>query len=180
MSGKPINIKGKKFARLTVLEDVGRYGGGVLWKCQCECGAILNVAAQPLKSGRTKSCGCYRRDTMRQKMTTHGETGSVRYAMLKNAKERAASKNISFSLTISDIPVIPKLCPILGVPLIVRADNKGFTPLSPSLDRVVPSLGYVIGNIQVISHCANVIKNDATPEEVMLVALYMKGLNTAK
>lgn len=180
MAGKPIDLKGKTFARLTVLEDVGRYGGGVLWKCQCACGVILNVPAQPLKSGRTKSCGCYRRDSMRQKMTIHGETGSIRYGMLKNAKERANEKNIPFSLTIKDIPEVPEACPILGVPFVSRVNRKTFMPFSPSLDRIIPSLGYTAGNIQIISHRANVIKNDATAEEVMRVALHMQGVTIAK
>jgi hypothetical protein len=42
--------------------------------------------------------------------------------------------------------------------------------LSPSLDRIKPELGYVPGNIQVISARANVMKNDATPEELLAFA----------
>ena len=38
-------------------------------------------------------------------------------------------------------------------------------PDSPSLDRIVPELGYVKGNIRVISNRANHLKSDATLEE---------------
>ena len=37
---------------------------------------------------------------------------------------------------------------------------------SPSLDKVIPSLGYVKGNIWVISYRANTIKNNCTFEEI--------------
>jgi hypothetical protein len=50
----------------------------------------------------------------------------------------------------------------------------GVTFNSPTLDRTIPDLGYVPGNIDIISQRANVIKNDATPEEVQMVADYMR------
>ena len=56
------NLVGQKLGRLTVLEDVGRTKhGGVIWKCLCECGNIVEVVAGNLQSGTTKSCGCYNR-----------------------------------------------------------------------------------------------------------------------
>jgi hypothetical protein len=95
--------------------------------------------------------------------------------MLGSAKERAAKKGLPFSLTKDDI-AIPSHCPILGVPL--KRGTKCFHDYSPSLDRIIPELGYVPGNIQVISHRANRIKTDANPEEVMLVAQYMSSIQS--
>lgn len=46
----------------------------------------------------------------------------------------------------------------------------------PTLDRIIPNKGYVKGNIQIISQRANVIKNDASAEEIMKVAKYMEEL----
>jgi hypothetical protein len=57
--GKRIDLAGQKFGRLTVLEDVGRRGGGVLWKCLCECGNIVSVRSNCLRNGETQSCGCW-------------------------------------------------------------------------------------------------------------------------
>lgn len=45
-----------------------------------------------------------------------------------------------------------------------------------SLDRIVPSLGYVPGNVAVISHRANRIKSDATADELRAVADWLDGL----
>jgi hypothetical protein len=90
----------------------------------------------------------------------------------KSAKWRAKVKGIHFDLKVTDIPTIPKLCPILRLPLRTTVNKHG--PGSPSLDRINPKRGYVVGNIQVISHRANTIKNDATWQEVASVAQYMK------
>lgn len=41
---------------------------------------------------------------------------------------------------------------------------------SPTLDRLVPDLGYVPGNVLVVSELANSIKSDATPAQIRAVA----------
>ncbi len=52
---------------------------------------------------------------------------------------------------------------------------------SPSLDRIIPEKGYVKGNVIVVSNKANVIKNNATPEEIIAVGeFYKKLLEEAK
>jgi hypothetical protein len=55
--------------------------------------------------------------------------------------------------------VIPSVCPVLGIPIVLgeqRSEN------SPSLDRITPELGYVPGNVRVISDKANRLKGDRT------------------
>ena len=47
---------------------------------------------------------------------------------------------------------------------------------SPTLERIDNSKGYVIGNILVVSHRANCIKNDGTWQEIMAVAEFYKQL----
>ena len=77
--------------------------------------------------------------------------------MYRAAKARAKEKGRDFNIELSDI-VIPTLCPVLGIPM----DR-------PSLDRIDGTKGYVKGNVRVISHRANMLKNDATIEELELV-----------
>lgn len=92
--------------------------------------------------------------------------------MVLRAKERAKVKGLPFDITIEDF-VMPDRCPALGVALDYEFKNSGkFAPNSPSLDRRIPELGYVKGNVQVISSKANWIKSDATPDGLMKVALY--------
>lgn len=57
--GTLVDITGRRFERLLVLEQAGRNTlGEVLWRCQCECGAIRTLPGGRLKIGDTKSCGC--------------------------------------------------------------------------------------------------------------------------
>ena len=55
---KLIDLTGKKFGRLTVVEQHDRKGKHIRWTCKCDCGNIVHVMGQHLRSGRTKSCGC--------------------------------------------------------------------------------------------------------------------------
>lgn len=90
--------------------------------------------------------------------------------MLSSAKKRARISGVPFALTADDIE-IPERCPVLGMRL--RQSSTGRAqPSSPSLDRIVPSKGYVKGNVLVVSSRANTIKGNATPAELRAVAVY--------
>lgn len=70
MNGNIKDLTGKKFNRLLVLSDSGkRDGGSVNWLCLCDCGKIVYARGCSLKTGSTKSCGCYIREIVR----IHGE-----------------------------------------------------------------------------------------------------------
>jgi hypothetical protein len=54
-----INEIGNVYNRLTVLERDYTKTNRAYWKCRCECGNIVSVDGYSLRSGHTKSCGCY-------------------------------------------------------------------------------------------------------------------------
>lgn len=91
--------------------------------------------------------------------------------LLNRARARATKLKLEFTITKDDI-IIPKICPLLEIP-IERKDHKlgrgRALPGSPSLDRIDSSVGYVKGNVRVISFRANTIKNDSTPDELKLM-----------
>ena len=97
--------------------------------------------------------------------------------MLARVKARAKKFGIPFSLTVADI-VIPEICPVLGIPL--RIADGVSDDYSPELDRIVPAVGYVSGNVLVISRRANRIKNNATLEELQKIALFYTQLSPLK
>lgn len=75
-------------------------------------------------------------------------------------------------MTLDDIQ-IPATCPALGIRLIAGSSGSR----SPTLDRIIPSLGYTKGNVVVISALANAIKSSGTPLEILKVAkFYLKLL----
>jgi hypothetical protein len=84
--------------------------------------------------------------------------------MVSHARWRARQLGVPFNLKPSDFE-IPDKCPLLGIPLKVNAGAVGID--SPTLDRKVPHLGYVVGNVWVISHRANAMKGTASVETMM-------------
>lgn len=157
------NLLGQRFGRLVVVA----YGGshrGTRWECRCDCGTMKTVQARNLATGTTRSCGCLYRGQHR----THGETiggRTGRYSLWVEAKRRAKKKGLLFNLQVSDI-VIPELCPLLGMRLCRHIGPRGPKDDSPSLDRRDSRLGYVVGNVWVISNRANRLKSNATVEEL--------------
>lgn len=58
-----IDLTGKVFFKLTVLRFYGKdERGNRYWECGCDCGVMSIKPAMSITSGRTKSCGCYRRE----------------------------------------------------------------------------------------------------------------------
>jgi hypothetical protein len=94
-----------------------------------------------------------------------------------NIKSRAKRSGVEFNMEWQDID-IPVICPVLGIP-IVMGTNEGMrtgpSPNSPSVDRVDNNKGYIKGNIQVISHKANTMKNSATPDQLIKFARWIIG-----
>ena len=79
-----IDLTGKRFERLTVLE----YAGKEKWKCKCDCGNEIITSGSGLRYGHTKSCGCYRKDYPKLTYKTHGETQSKLYGIWNGIKSR--------------------------------------------------------------------------------------------
>ncbi len=68
--GKIINLIGKRFGRLVVVEFAGLdNGNGAKWKCICDCGNEKVVARGNLLSGGTLSCGCLNREKVKERMS---------------------------------------------------------------------------------------------------------------
>lgn len=93
--------------------------------------------------------------------------------MLYGARRRARLSRVPFNIDKNDI-VVPGHCPVLGIKLKHGIGRGGVTDASPSLDRLVPRLGYTKGNVVVISNRANRIKSDATPQELEAVASWFR------
>jgi hypothetical protein len=98
----------------------------------------------------------------------------VRKSLLEAAQNRARTKSLPINITLDDI-IVPDLCPVLMIPLQKSTTGRA-NPDSPSLDRIIPELGYVKGNIQVISNKANSMKNNATKEELVRFANWILKL----
>ena len=101
--------------------------------------------------------------------------------MLSNAKIRAKQKGVDFNLTSKYLKkIFPKnnKCPITGLNFQFGYKNKEKINKnnSPSLDRIIPSKGYVEGNVMVISDLMNRMKQDSTYEDIEKLYNFYKKL----
>lgn len=173
-AGVPVNgplqdLTGQTFGRLTVLRQTKKVTAERRWLCRCGCGKEHAANGSELKRGGVRSCGC-----QRGRATIHGHTAggkiSTEYTMFCAAKGRAERLGIPFTITLNDIN-IPSVCPVLEI---VIQPNKGkLSANSPSLDRIIPHLGYTPANIAVISHRGNAIKQNASAEELAKMVEWM-------
>lgn len=82
---------------------------------------------------------------------------------LGESRRRAIKYGVPFSITVDSV-VWPTHCPILGIEL--NYGGSSDRRYSPSLDRIRPELGYVPGNVMVLSNRANAMKSDASFSEL--------------
>jgi hypothetical protein len=89
--------------------------------------------------------------------------------LLRFALTRAKARGLPFALTTGYVESIwNDTCPYLGIPLVGGVGK--LTRTSPTLDRIIPAAGYVEGNVEVISHRANTMKCEASPDELVTFA----------
>jgi hypothetical protein len=77
-TGVLLDISGKKFNRLTVIDFSHKDKGVIFWNCVCECGTKVKVRSQDIRKGHTKSCGCIQksktlREALERKLSWNGE-----------------------------------------------------------------------------------------------------------
>lgn len=79
-----LDLKGRKYGRLKVIERVANKGEKAAWKCECECGNETIVTTTALQSGNTKSCGCL----LHERITKHGMYKTKLYKTWNNMISR--------------------------------------------------------------------------------------------
>jgi hypothetical protein len=90
---KIIDQAGRRYGKLLVLERAQDYvtpsgAREVKWRCQCDCGNILEVRSRSLGAGNTKSCGCMRDLGLAARSTTHGMRKTPEYKAWAGMKAR--------------------------------------------------------------------------------------------
>lgn len=94
-----------------------------------------------------------------------------RFEQIHVIRSRLSGRKLrEFNITADDL-VYPNFCPILNIPITRKLSRDNF----PSVDRVDNSKGYVKGNVRVISHKANRMKQDNTVETLEKLLQYLRG-----
>ena len=96
------------------------------------------------------------------------------------AQERAKKKGVPFSI---DAYYLEQLmvdqgwrCALSDIPFSVKRRD----PFGPSLDRIVPSLGYVAGNLRFVNHILNTAMSNWGIEIVLQVAKAVADKNRTR
>jgi hypothetical protein len=96
MGRAAINISGQRFGRVIVR----RHLDGSRWEVECDCGTVFIALGHNLRAGRTRSCGCLRREVMsvlkagNQNNYRHGDTiggATPEYTAWASMKARCAN-----------------------------------------------------------------------------------------
>jgi hypothetical protein len=147
---KKLNIIGKKFNRLTVLEkvDAGKYQYKYL--CQCECGNKKIIQSTCIIQGTTKSCGCIKTEMLVKKNYKHGQCQTSAY---KSAMSRLMHMKRKYRL--------PKWADIEAIRQFYMNKPQGY-----EVDHIIPLSGktvsglHVLENLQYLTIAENRSKNN--------------------
>jgi len=85
---KSIDMTGRQYGRLTVLEPASRKG---YWYCKCQCGVKKQINGSSLRQRITSSCGCYRNERIRETKETHGKSNSKIYRLWSMMHDRCTN-----------------------------------------------------------------------------------------
>lgn len=104
LSFKTIDNVGLKFNKLTI-QSVFRKNKKTYANCLCDCGKLSIAIHNSVTSGRTKSCGCIRKEK-RGPVTEYGE--SVKKCLINLYIKGAKTRGLPFELTEEQIEVLFK------------------------------------------------------------------------
>lgn len=147
---------GDKFNRLTVVEySYTNKQRRKCFICKCDCGNTATIQSNNLKSGHTKSCGCFARETNSKvnKSRFKGERSLIN-RVYGNYKKSAKSRNIPFDLTNDEVEkLIFQNCyyctakPENKCRVKLKNDLQHEDLLYNGIDRVDNSKGYTVNNV---------------------------------
>ncbi len=96
-----INLTGRRFGQLTVVERAPNAGRRAMWRCLCDCGTVAVKKGKYLLNGDTNSCGCAQRQRRESGNPKYGDTAKGRreYTIWRSMKSRCytpTSSNFKF------------------------------------------------------------------------------------
>jgi hypothetical protein len=167
------DMTGKTFGRLTVVEPVyDPKQGQRVWKCQCVCGNITQVAGGSLRQRHTTSCGCYGKERAAERyreLFSLPPGVAALNDLFARYKRQARTRGLVFKLSKAGFQaLVVQDCHYCGdsPTQVVQARygrNGGIT--YNGVDRQDNDLGYVEGNVVPCCGTCNRAKSQATVSE---------------
>jgi hypothetical protein len=91
---KKIEWIGQRYGRLVVVSLHGHRGPKRFWLCNCDCGNTKIVQDSNLRSGHSRSCGCFHEQRRKEIRLTHGKSRSRVYDTWVNMKQRCLNPKV--------------------------------------------------------------------------------------
>lgn len=161
---RKLNLIGKVFGKLTVIDFAPKSKKCNNWSCKCECGKQCNISTGNLLSGNSMTCGCShnREKEMSPSWRGYKNISGRTFCIMEN---NAIKRGIYFELTINQLGDLFEKqdgkCALTGWKLILAKDSTN----TASLDRIDSSKGYIEGNIQWVHKDVNKAKNILSQKE---------------
>ena len=152
-----------------------------------EQGKSVYETGKPCKNGHiaprlvsTRGCTqCYD-ETYREKNRQKYRYVNTFYQQFNQRRLNAIKKGIPFTITFEEIEQ-PKYCPVLGLELnYFWSGQDRRDPAKACIDKLIPSLGYIPGNVFVISWRANFLKSNASLDELEKILNYVRKNTNGK
>ena len=146
------DLSEKLFGQLIVAEKVGDgKKGNIKWLCYCLCGKQTIVSGDSLLGNKTKSCGCLRREMLKQRNMKHGHSGGKNDSPSREYRSWQAM----LSRCLNPNREKYKTYGARGITVCDRwrdfrnfLEDMGKRPLGTTLDRIKNNLGYFKENCQ--------------------------------
>ena len=164
--GKVLDITGHRYGRLRVIEYRGIKHGS-MWLCECDCGNRVVVQRSNLRSGTTKSCGCFRSEYISQKNSLPYAEASFN-ELLGKYRGSAAKHGRTFTLSKKQFRgIVTQRCHYCGVLPMQMLSNKHLNGnfVYNGVDRVDNRMGYTLKNVVPCCKRCNIAKRDMSQDE---------------
>jgi hypothetical protein len=93
---KKIEVKtGDRYGRLSIVKEVEKQKKHRRFLCVCDCGNKVEVNLTHLRTNGTTSCGCFLKEIVSKRNTTHKMSYSSEYKSWYNMKKRCYNSNFT-------------------------------------------------------------------------------------
>lgn len=140
---RPPTSVGDHYGRLRVIASaIPDRHNRTVWRCRCECGAVKDIPANQLRTGKTTSCGCLRLERNPDALARRPE-----YAIFRGIISRCENPNVEHFRNYGARGI--KVSPLWRNDFRAFLDHIGPRP-SPahSVDRIDVNGDYVPGNVR--------------------------------
>jgi len=156
---------GQKYGRLTLLRRDPK--NRRRWICRCDCGVERSFADTNVRSGASASCGCKRRELLRQPRCHSYNPGARR--VINSYRFNAKSAERQWSLTDQEaLELFGRDCEYCGTPPSQVRRTAGWEFTYNGIDRIDSSRGYESGNVVPCCKVCNRAKLDMPLHEFLV------------